>query len=86
MTTSKLQPRDLTPVEILNLLSEELKQTVLNTLSAFDSVIIDFENGKYKIGSLSLRDKYPADFRQVGVIHNFDVFSKEEMRINRANL
>ena len=72
--------------EILNQLPEGLKQEVLNTLTAFDSVIIDFINGKYAIGSLSLRDKYPADFKQVGVIKNSDVYTEEEMKINYANL
>lgn len=72
--------------EIFNQLPSELKQQVLDTLTAYDSVIIDFENGKYKIGSLSLRDKYPADFRQVGVIKNSDVYTAEEMKKNYANL
>jgi hypothetical protein len=72
--------------EILNQLPAELKQQVLDTLTAFDSVIIDFENGNYKMGSLSLRDKYPVDFRQVGIIKNSDVYTAEEMKINYANL
>lgn len=72
--------------EILNQLPSKLRQEVLNTLTAFDSVIIDYINGKYVIGSLSLRDKYPDDFRQVGVIKNSDVYTEEEMKINYANL
>ena len=72
--------------ESLNQLPKELKQQVLDILTAFDQVIIDFENGKYKIGSCSLRDKYPADFRQVCIIRNSDVYTEEEMKTNYANL
>lgn len=72
--------------EIINQIPEELKHQVLDILTAFDSVIIDFENGKYKIGSCALRDKYPADFRQVGTIHNYEVYTKEEMIENYKKL
>jgi len=72
--------------EILNILPSELIQNVLITLTAFDSVIIDFENGNFKIGSLSLRDKYPSDFRHIGVIKNTDVYTKEQIEENIKNL
>lgn len=72
--------------EILSKLTAELKQQVLDKLTVYDSAIIDFENGKYKIGSLSVRDKYPADFRHVGIIKNSDVYTKEEMIENYKNL
>ena len=71
---------------ILNLLDSETKQRVIDTLTAYDSVLIDFENGRYKIGALCLRDKYPADFRSVGKILNTDIYTNQEIEINTRNL
>lgn len=71
---------------ILSQLPIELQQQVINKLTAFDSCVIDFENGKYKIGSCSLRDKYPDDFREVGIIYNYDIFTPEEIKQNIRNL
>jgi len=76
----------MTTQKILNQLPTELKNEVMNILTCYDKVIIDFENGKYKIGSYSLREIYPSDFKQVGIINNFDVYSKEEIEINYKNM
>lgn len=71
---------------LLNLLDEQTRQLVIGTLTAYESVLIDYENGKYKIGSLCVRDKYPSDFRVVGKIYNYDIFTKEEIDYNTKNL
>ena len=73
-------------MNLFNSLPAELQLQVRSVLSAYDSVIIDYENGRYRVGSLSLRDKYPSDFRHVGIIKNTDIFSLEEIKANYAAL
>ena len=71
---------------ILDVLDEVTKQRVIDTLTAYDRVLIDYSNGKYHIGALCLLDKYPADFRQIGYIYNHDVYTEEEMAYNYSQL
>lgn len=72
---------------ILDQLPAKTQGEVLEVLTCYDRCSVDFYNGKYHVHiGCGLQDKYPDDFRFVGVINNFDVYTPEQMKENYRNM
>jgi len=72
---------------ILNKFPTSIQDEILSTLTCFDRCNVDFYNGKYHVHvGCGIQNRYPDDFRFIGVINNFDVYTPEQMRENYKNM
>lgn len=69
--------------KILNQFPFSIQEEIKNTLTAFDSVNVDFSNGKFHVHTgISISNEYAEDFKFYGEIKNSDIYSAEEMKAN----
>ena len=74
-------------MKTLNQFPEEIQNQIMDTLTAYKSVNIDFSNGKFNVHTgISISTSYPEDFKYYGVIKNSDVYSPEQIRYNTSQL
>ncbi len=64
----------------INTLPENTQNEIRQILRVYDSVSVEYANGRYTvlIGS-ALQDKYADDFRVIGYIKQSDIYTRDEI-------
>lgn len=64
-------------------LPKEVQDEIKETLKAYDSVSVIFENGEYHVGMNDcLKATYPEDYEVIGYYKADEIYTKEERIIN----
>jgi len=68
-------------------LPTDVVEDVKSTLEIYNECNITFENGKYKVSSaICISSEYAPDHKFIGVVYANDIFTKEEIEANIAEL
>lgn len=77
---------DNAKLQLFKSLPNEVQDKIYDTLGAYDTCNVIFENGEYKVFTASfIISNYPEDFRVVGYFHKDELFTEEEQITNYVN-
>lgn len=65
----------------LEALPVEVQNKIKDTLKAYDSVFVSYENGEYHFG-LYIKKTYAADHKVIGTFYAKDIYTEEERILN----